>query len=183
MEEPNILFLIIDIIMNTDNIIIVMATILNTIIIIATIAIIMIDNIIITKMSTAINITDYHVIIMINIITNIINVLLNMINIIQVVTTRGAFRAPELKNVGLIVIDEEQEASFRQDSPAPRYHARDVALIRAKYEKAVAILSSATPSLESYHNYLTRKINYLGLRKFNYLYLKLWVNEIFSYFN
>jgi len=81
-----------------------------------------------------------------------------------VIGARSAIFAP-LKNVGLIVIDEEQEASFRQDSPAPRYHARDVALIRAKYEKAVAILSSATPSLESYHNYLTRKINYLHLPK------------------
>ena len=81
-----------------------------------------------------------------------------------VIGARSAIFAP-LKKLGLIVIDEEQEASFRQDSPAPRYHARDVALVRAKYEGAVAILSSATPSLESYHNYLTKKIHYLHLPK------------------
>ncbi len=79
-----------------------------------------------------------------------------------VIGARSAIFAP-LKNLGLIVVDEEQEASFRQDSPAPRYHARDVALIRAKYENSVAILSSATPSLESYHNHITKKIKYLHL--------------------
>ncbi len=81
-----------------------------------------------------------------------------------VIGARSAIFAP-LKNLGLIVIDEEQEASFRQDSPAPRYHARDVALIRAKYEESVAVLSSATPSLESYHNHLTKKLKYLHLPK------------------
>ena len=81
-----------------------------------------------------------------------------------VIGARSAIFAP-LNKLGLIVIDEEQEASFRQESPAPRYHARDVALVRAKYEGAVAILSSATPSLESYHNYLTKKIHYLHLPK------------------
>ena len=79
-----------------------------------------------------------------------------------VIGARSAVFAP-LKNLGLIVMDEEQESSFRQDSPAPRYHARDVALMRATYEGAVVILASATPSLESYFNHLNKKINYLHL--------------------
>ena len=79
-----------------------------------------------------------------------------------VIGARSAVFAP-LKNLGLIVIDEEQESSFRQDSPAPRYHARDVALMRATYEGAAVVLSSATPSLESYYNYLHKKMTYLRL--------------------
>lgn len=79
-----------------------------------------------------------------------------------VIGARSAVFAP-LKKLGLIVIDEEQESSFRQDSPAPRYHARDVALVRAKYEGAAVVLSSATPSLESYYNHLNEKLNYLHL--------------------
>lgn len=64
-----------------------------------------------------------------------------------VVGTRSAIFAP-LKNIGAIIIDEEHEASYKQDSN-PRYHARDVALLRAKYNQAVLVLGSATPSLES----------------------------------
>lgn len=79
-----------------------------------------------------------------------------------VIGARSAVFAP-LKNLGLIVMDEEQESSFRQDSPAPRYHARDVALMRATYEGSVVVLASATPSLESYFNHLNKKINYLHL--------------------
>lgn len=64
-----------------------------------------------------------------------------------VVGARSAIFAP-LKNLGAIIIDEEHEASYKQDA-SPRYHARDVALIRAKYNQAVLVLGSATPSLES----------------------------------
>ena len=64
-----------------------------------------------------------------------------------VVGARSAIFAP-LKNIGAIIIDEEHEASYKQDSN-PRYHARDVALLRAKYNQAVLVLGSATPSLES----------------------------------
>ncbi|MGT2884865.1 primosomal protein N' [Streptococcus ferus] len=64
-----------------------------------------------------------------------------------VVGARSAIFAP-LENIGAIIIDEEHEASYKQESN-PRYHARDVALLRAKHHKAVLLLGSATPSIES----------------------------------
>lgn len=64
-----------------------------------------------------------------------------------VVGARSAIFAP-LENIGAIIIDEEHEASYKQESN-PRYHARDVALLRSEYHKAVLVLGSATPSIES----------------------------------
>jgi len=67
-----------------------------------------------------------------------------------VVGARSAIFAPARK-LGLIVIDEEHESTFKQDT-TPRYHARDVAVMRARLENIPIILGSATPSLESWHN-------------------------------
>jgi len=78
-----------------------------------------------------------------------------------VVGTRSAIFAP-LDNVGLIIVDEEQENSYKQEE-TPRYHGRDVAVVRAKMEKALALLGSATPSLESYHHAVNGKYELLSI--------------------
>ncbi|HWD21082.1 MAG TPA: primosomal protein N' [Verrucomicrobiae bacterium] len=67
-----------------------------------------------------------------------------------VIGARSAVFAP-VASLGLIIVDEEHEHSYKQEE-APRYHARDVAVVRAQIEGAVAVLGSATPSMESYHN-------------------------------
>jgi primosomal protein N' (replication factor Y) (superfamily II helicase) len=78
-----------------------------------------------------------------------------------VVGTRSAVFAP-LENLGLIIVDEEQETSYKQEE-TPRYNGRDVAVYRARLEGAVALLGSATPSLETYHNARSGKYNLLQL--------------------
>jgi primosomal protein N' (replication factor Y) len=78
-----------------------------------------------------------------------------------VVGTRSAVFAP-VENLGLIVVDEEQETSYKQEE-TPRYHGRDVAVVRAKLEGAVALLGSATPSLESFQNARSGKYHLLQL--------------------
>jgi primosomal protein N' (replication factor Y) len=78
-----------------------------------------------------------------------------------VVGTRSAIFAP-LENLGLIIVDEEQESSYKQEE-TPRYHGRDVAIVRAKMENAAALLGSATPSLETYHHARNGKYELLTL--------------------
>jgi primosomal protein N' (replication factor Y) len=78
-----------------------------------------------------------------------------------VVGTRSAVFAP-LENLGLIIVDEEQESSYKQEE-TPRYNGRDTAVYRARLEGAVALLGSATPSLETYHNARAGKYHLLKL--------------------
>ena len=80
-----------------------------------------------------------------------------------VIGARSALFAP-LQNLGLIVVDEEHEGSYKQDT-APRYHARDVAVVRAKIERCVVVLGSATPSLESIHNTRVGKYQLIELKE------------------
>ncbi|MEW6027622.1 MAG: primosomal protein N' [Planctomycetota bacterium] len=78
-----------------------------------------------------------------------------------VIGARSAIFAP-FKNLGLIVIDEEHETSFKNIS-TPFYHAREVAIERARLENAIVILGSATPSLESYYNAVHHTYHHLDL--------------------
>ncbi len=78
-----------------------------------------------------------------------------------VIGTRSAVFAP-VKNLGLIVVDEEHESSYRQQE-SPYYNARDVAIVRAQKESATVVLGSATPSLESFHNARKGKYTLLNL--------------------
>ena len=66
-------------------------------------------------------------------------------------------------NLGMVIIDEEHETSFKQTEPAPRYHARNVALVMARMAGAKTLLGTATPSLESYGNAVTGKYGYVPL--------------------
>ncbi|MED5608691.1 primosomal protein N' [Pseudomonas sp. JH-2] len=78
-----------------------------------------------------------------------------------VIGTRSALFTP-LKNPGLIIIDEEHDASYKQQEGL-RYHARDLALVRARLEKVPILLGSATPSLESLHNAASGRYGLLRL--------------------
>lgn len=79
----------------------------------------------------------------------------------MVLGARSALMAP-VQALGLVVVDEEQDGSFKQDSE-PRYNARDLALVRSRKEGAVALLGSATPSLESYRLHEQGRLALLSL--------------------
>ncbi len=78
-----------------------------------------------------------------------------------VVGTRSAVFAP-LKNIGLIVIDEEQEHTYKSEK-SPRFHARDLAIFRSRHHNALVLLASATPSIESYYNSKTGRYTLVEL--------------------
>ena len=80
-----------------------------------------------------------------------------------VVGTRSAVFAP-LERVGLIVVDEEHDSSYKQEE-SPRYHGRDVAIIRGQRANALVVLGSATPSMESYHNAMTGRYERVVLER------------------
>lgn len=67
------------------------------------------------------------------------------------------------QNLGLVIIDEEHETSFKQQDPAPRYHARSAAIVLASMYGAKTLLGTATPSIESYYNAKTGKYGYVAL--------------------
>ncbi|GAK60949.1 Pprimosomal protein N' [Candidatus Vecturithrix granuli] len=80
-----------------------------------------------------------------------------------VIGARSAIFAP-MERLGLIVVDEEHEMSYKQDSE-PRYHGRDTAVMRARLENIPILLGSATPSLESYYNSQTNKYQLLTIKE------------------
>ena len=81
-----------------------------------------------------------------------------------VIGARSALFLP-FTNLGCIIIDEEHEQTFKQVDPAPRYHARDAAIVLANFHKAKVILGSATPSLETYYNANSGKYGLVTLSK------------------
>ena len=81
-----------------------------------------------------------------------------------VIGARSALFLP-FENLGLIIVDEEHEQTFKQVDPAPRYHARDAAIVLAHSHKAKVLLGSATPSLETYFNAKSEKFGLVEISK------------------
>ncbi|MDF4202721.1 primosomal protein N' [Maribacter sp. SA7] len=81
-----------------------------------------------------------------------------------VIGARSAMYLPFSK-LGLVIVDEEHESSFKQFDPAPRYHARDAAIVLGHLHKANILLGSATPSVESYYNAQTGKYGYAEITR------------------
>ncbi|RZJ35342.1 MAG: primosomal protein N' [Flavobacterium sp.] len=79
-----------------------------------------------------------------------------------IIGARSALFLP-FASLGLIIVDEEHEPMFKQQDPAPRYHARDAAIVLAKLYSAKVLLGSATPAIESYHNVETAKYGFVSL--------------------
>lgn len=81
-----------------------------------------------------------------------------------VIGARSALFLP-FPNLGLVIVDEEHEGSFKQFDPAPRYHARDAAIVLSKLHKANILLGSATPSVETFNNAKTGKYGYANITR------------------
>ncbi|GHT50774.1 hypothetical protein AGMMS49982_06730 [Bacteroidia bacterium] len=81
-----------------------------------------------------------------------------------VLGARSAVFLP-FRNLGLVIVDEEHEPSYKQQDPAPRYHARNAAIMLASMHGAKVVLGSATPSVESFYNAQTGKYGYVRLEK------------------
>jgi len=81
-----------------------------------------------------------------------------------IVGARSAVFLP-FKNLGLVIVDEEHESSFKQYDPSPRYNGRDVAIVLSSLHKAKVLLGSATPSFESYYNATEGKYGLIELHK------------------
>lgn len=92
------------------------------------------------------------------------HVLNNTENAQVVIGSRSSIFLP-FKNLQLIIVDEEHESSYKQVDPAPRFHARDAAIVLAKMFNAKVLLGSATPSLESYYNSYQQKYGYVELNQ------------------
>jgi len=92
------------------------------------------------------------------------NVLENKPKAQLIIGARSSLFLP-FTNLGLVIVDEEHESSFKQYSPAPRYHGRDSAVVLANIHNAKVLMGSATPSLESFYNAKTGKYGIVTLKK------------------
>ncbi|MFD1294122.1 primosomal protein N' [Lutibacter holmesii] len=92
------------------------------------------------------------------------NVLNNKGKAQLIIGARSSLFLP-FSNLGLIIVDEEHETSFKQFDPAPRYHARDAAIVLSNIHKAKTLLGSATPSIESFTNAQQGKYGYVELNR------------------
>ena len=81
-----------------------------------------------------------------------------------IIGARSALFLP-FRNLGMVIVDEEHDGSYKQHDPAPRYHARDSAIILAGLHRAKTILGSASPSIESYNNALSGKYGLVELKE------------------
>ncbi|WP_298761197.1 primosomal protein N' [uncultured Psychroserpens sp.] len=102
------------------------------------------------------------------------NVLSNSSTAQVVLGARSSVLLP-FQNLGLIIVDEEHESSYKQFDPAPRYHARDTAIVLASIFQCKTVLGSATPSLESYYN---AKQSKYGLVELNHRYNNVLMPDI-----
>ena len=92
------------------------------------------------------------------------NVLQSKVKAQVVIGARSAMFLP-FNDLGLVIVDEEHETSFKQFDPAPRYHARDAAIVLGNLHHAQVLLGSATPSIESFHNAHTGKYGYAEITR------------------